>query len=198
MHVLHTVRNIVRRCALALAVVAMICVAGMMLTISYDVIARAAFRAPTDWAYPLNALAVLCVTALPAPYLYLERGHIAMDLIHRGLPRRLQKAANIVTAAAVGGFGAIMALTASLSLPVVLEAGLTGTGTFNIPFWIHDTVLVVSGGFLLLVALLFPDMRDADSESTSDRPAEPDTGSAGEEPADPDTSSRTTRDEVQP
>lgn len=179
MLVLHSIRSIVRTCARALAVVAMLSVAGMMLTISYDVFARFAFRAPTDWAYPLNALGVLCVTALPVPYLYLDRGHIAMDLIHRKLPPRLQAAANIVTAVAVGVFGGIVAVTAALSLPIALDAGLTGQGTFNIPFWIHDAVLIVSGSFLLLVAALFPDLRVPDADIDDDPPSEVTRGRAG-------------------
>lgn len=196
--VLHAARRIVRTCARILAVIAMISVAGMMLTISYDVFARFAFRAPTDWAYPLNALGVLCVTALPVPYLYLERGHIAMDLIHRTLPRQLQTAANIVTAVAVGAFGAIVAVTAASSLPIAVDAGLTGTGTFNIPFWIHDAVLIVSGGFLLLVAALFPNMRGSDPV-TSPEGVPPAASTTDESTPGPGlaTDARTTEDEVQ-
>jgi hypothetical protein len=39
---------------------------------------------------------------------------------------------------------------------VAVAGGLTGAGTFNIPLWVPDAVLTVSGVFLVLVALLFP------------------------------------------
>lgn len=167
MHLLRIARRIARICVTALAVVAMVAVAGMMLTITYDVVARSLFRAPTDWAYPLNALGVLCVTALPVPYLYLHHGHIAMDLIHRTLPMRWQTAANAVTTLAVVAFGVVVALTAALSLPVAVDAGLTGSGTFNIPFWIHDLVLIVSGSFLAVVAMLFPVVRSGSAPAAA-------------------------------
>jgi len=41
-------------------------------------------------------------------------------------------------------------------MTVAYAGGLTGAGTFNIPLWVPDFVLFVSGLFLVLVALLFP------------------------------------------
>jgi C4-dicarboxylate transporter, DctQ subunit len=41
-------------------------------------------------------------------------------------------------------------------MAVAFAGGLTSAGTFNIPLWVPDAVLTVSGVFLVLVALLFP------------------------------------------
>ncbi len=156
MHALAVVRATVRRCVVALAVVAMVGIGAMMLTITYDVFVRFAFAAPTDWAYPLNALGVLSVTMLTVPYLYVDQQHIAMDLLHRSLPPRPRMVADVVTAVATGLFGVVVAVFAWRSMLVAIDTGLTGAGTFNIPFWVHDAVLVVAGVFLVLVAALFP------------------------------------------
>jgi TRAP-type C4-dicarboxylate transport system permease small subunit len=154
--VLRTARRIVGACSLALAVVAMAVIGGMMVTITYDVVMRFAFAAPTDWAYPLNAFGVLSSTMLAAPYLYVRRQHIAMDLAHRAMPRWARRVADAVTAVATGLLGVVLAATAFRSLGVSAERGLTGSGTFNIPNWVPDTALLVTGVLIVLVAILFP------------------------------------------
>jgi TRAP-type C4-dicarboxylate transport system permease small subunit len=139
-----------------MAVVAMVVVAVMMLTITYDVAARYLFAAPTDWAYPLNSTGVLVATVLAVPHLYATGGHISMDLLHRALPAAGRRAADIVTTAATAFLGLVLAVTAFHSMTVAYAGGLTGAGTFNIPLWVPDAILCVSGVFLVLVALLFP------------------------------------------
>jgi TRAP-type C4-dicarboxylate transport system permease small subunit len=150
------VRRAVLACTRAMAVVAMVVVAVMMLTISYDVAARYLFAAPTDWAYPLNSTGVLVATVLVVPHLYATGGHISMDLVHRALPERARRAADVVTSAATAFLGLVLAITAFRSVTVAYAGGLTGAGTFNIPLWMPDFVLFVAGVFLVLVALLFP------------------------------------------
>lgn len=156
MSALNRIRKYVLACALGLAVVSMAVVALMMVSITYDVLVRYAFAAPTDWAYPLNAAGVLVATALAIPYFYANGRHISMDLVHRSLPARARRASDVVTAAATAVFGLILAVTAFRSMTTAIEGGLTGSGTFSIPLWIPDAVLALTGALLVLVALLFP------------------------------------------
>jgi TRAP-type C4-dicarboxylate transport system permease small subunit len=139
-----------------MAVVAMVAVGMMMLTITYDVVVRFAFAAPTDWAYPLNSTGVLVATMLAVPHLYATGHHISMDLLHRALSERARRAADVVTTVATAFLGLVLAITGFRSMTVAFAGGLTGAGTFNIPLWVPDAVLTVSGVFLVLVALLFP------------------------------------------
>ncbi len=134
----------------------MVVIGLMMLTISYDVVARFVFAAPTDWAYPLNSAGVLVVTMLAAPHLYATGHHISMDLLYRALPAGMRRFADVVTAVATCFLGVVLAATAFRSMTVAFAGGLTGAGTFNIPLWVPDAVLFVTGVFLVLVALLFP------------------------------------------
>jgi TRAP-type C4-dicarboxylate transport system permease small subunit len=154
--VMPTARRAVLACTRAMAVIAMVTVGVMMLTISYDVVMRYAFAAPTDWAYPLNSAGVLVATALAVPHLYATGHHISMDLVHRALPGPGRRAADVVTTASTALFGLVLAISAFRSMSVAFTGGLTGAGTFNIPLWVPDAVLFVSGVFLVLVALLFP------------------------------------------
>ncbi len=156
MKALDHIRKYVLACSLGLAVVSMSVVALMMLTITYDVVVRFTFAAPTDWAYPVNAAGVLLVTALSVPYLYAKGQHISMDLLYRALPKRTRRLADGVTAAATAFLGLILAVTAYRAMAVAIEGGLTGSGTFSIPLWIPDAALLVTGVLLTLVAVLFP------------------------------------------
>ena len=150
------IRRAVLACTWGMAVVAMVAVGLMMLTITYDVLARYAFAAPTDWAYPLNSTGVLVATMLAVPHLYATGHHISMDLLHRALPDRARTAADVVTTVATAFLGLVLAVTGFRSMAVAYTGGLIGAGTFNIPLWVPDAVLTVSGAFLVLVALLFP------------------------------------------
>ena len=149
-------RRAVLACTRAMAVVAMVIVGLMMLTITYDVLMRYAFAAPTDWAYPLNSTGVLVATVLTVPHLYATGHHISMDLLHRALPARARRVADVVTTVATAFLGVVLAATAFHSMTVAYAGGLTGAGTFNIPLWVPDAVLTLSGVFLVLVAVLFP------------------------------------------
>lgn len=174
MNPLESVRKYVLACALGLAAVSMAVVALMMLTITYDVVVRFTFSAPTDWAFPVNAAGVLLTTALSVPYLYAKGRHISMDLLYRTLPLRTRRIADGVTAAATAFLGLILAITSYRAMAVAIEGGLTGSGTFSIPLWVPDAALLVTGIMLTLVAVLFPPGgATAPPEQTEPEPSAP-------------------------
>jgi TRAP-type C4-dicarboxylate transport system permease small subunit len=166
-------RTAVLACTRAMAAVAMVIVGLMMVTITYDVVMRFAFAAPTDWAYPLNSVGVLVATTLAVPHLYATGHHISMDLVHRALPARARRVADAVTAAATCFFGVVLTITAFRSMVVAYVGGLVGAGTFNIPLWVPDAILLLTGVFLVVVALLFPPSTTRDAAVPADLPAEP-------------------------
>lgn len=169
MHVLNTARRVVLGCTRALATLAALVIGLMMLTISYDVLARFLFAAPTDWAYPLNAVGVLAITALAAPHLYARGSHIGMDLIHRGLRPRAQRVCDVATAVGTLLFGIVLAVTGARSTHLGFTGGLVGSGTFGIPLWIPDALLFAAGVLLAVVAVLFPPPPPQDSASAPSR-----------------------------
>lgn len=150
------IRRAVLACTRAMVVVAAVVIGLMMLTITYDVAARYLFAAPTDWAYPLNSTGVLVATVVAVPHLYATGLHISMDLLHRALPAPARRAADVVTSVATAFLGLVLAVTSFHSMGVAWAGGLIGAGTFNIPLWVPDAILGVSGVFLVLVAVLFP------------------------------------------
>ncbi|MBE9372981.1 TRAP transporter small permease [Saccharopolyspora sp. HNM0983] len=168
MRVLDGVRRAVLGCTRTLAGTAMLVIGLMMLTISYDVAARFLFAAPTDWAYPLNAVGVLAATALAAPHLYARGAHIGMDLVHRGLGPRAQRACDAATAVSALLLGVVLAVTGFRSMQVGLTGGLVGAGTFGIPLWIPDALLGIAGVLLAVVAVLFPPSAQDDPAGEAD------------------------------
>jgi C4-dicarboxylate transporter, DctQ subunit len=168
----HGIRQAVLACTRAMAAVAMVAIGLMMLTITYDVAARYLFAAPTDWAYPLNSTGVLVATMLAVPHLYATGGHISMDLLYRALPERARRVADVVTTVATAFLGLVLAISGFRSMTVAWAGGLTGAGTFNIPFWVPDAVLTVSGVFLVLVALLFPAVPSEPEPGEAEAPVE--------------------------
>lgn len=173
MNALHSVRRAVLACTVGMAVIAMAVIGLMMLTITYDVVMRFAFAAPTDWAFPLNSAGVLVSTALAVPYLYARQQHISMDLVHRALSPRLRFACDVITAVATVFLGVVLAVTSFRSMSVAVTGGLTGSGTFNIPLWIPDAVLGLTGVFLALVAGLFRPGGEAMESIADQQPAAP-------------------------
>jgi TRAP-type C4-dicarboxylate transport system permease small subunit len=100
------------------------------------------------------------------------------------MPRWARRVADAVTAIATGLLGVVLAVTAFRSLVVSAERGLTGSGTFNIPNWVPDTVLLVTGVLLVLVAALFPPSAPEDGDGEKPAAAvpagvSPDNGAAG-------------------
>jgi TRAP-type C4-dicarboxylate transport system permease small subunit len=95
-----------------------------------------------------------------------------MDLLHRALPERARKAADVVTTVATAFLGLVLAITAFRSMTVAYAGGLIGAGTFNIPLWVPDAVLALSGLFLVLVALLFPAGPPEAAPDEAEAPAE--------------------------
>lgn len=183
MSALETIRKYVLAGALGLAVISMTVIGLMMLTITYDVIVRFTFSAPTDWAFPLNAAGVLISTSLAIPYLYAKAQHISMDLVHRALPAGMRRASDAVTAAATAFLGLVMTVTAFRSMVVAVKGGLTGSGTFSIPLWIPDAALFLTGVLLVLVAVLFPPggrEEPVDSHTDTEAPTPETTVSRGE------------------
>jgi TRAP-type C4-dicarboxylate transport system permease small subunit len=79
-----------------------------------------------------------------------------MDLLHRALPDRARRAADVVTTVATAFLGLVIAVAGFRSMAVAYAGGLIGAGTFKIPLWVPDAVLTLSGAFLVLVAVLFP------------------------------------------
>ena len=69
---------------------------GMLLTTSYEVIARYFFNAPTVWAHQTVMILGGVFVALSWGWVHLHHGHVNMDILLRRLPPRGQAIVNVV------------------------------------------------------------------------------------------------------
>lgn len=102
----------------ALALVAAAIIPFMFAAIVYDVTTRNLGGWRISWALAVTEYALLYVTALGAPWLLRERGHVSMEAFRVLLPRRVARAMERLVAAL--GLVACAIVTAAL-VPVTIQ-----------------------------------------------------------------------------
>jgi TRAP-type C4-dicarboxylate transport system permease small subunit len=143
----------------------------MALWITYEVIARYAFNAPTIWVTDLSEYTMLYATFLAAPWLVREGGHVQVDILVSRLSTRHQHALRVITC-----------LLAAAASAVLLWQGVEATwDTFSrnqhmarawaIPRW---TILVIIplGSFFMVLEWLRAAVRAGRAGSSEDALAE--------------------------
>jgi TRAP-type mannitol/chloroaromatic compound transport system permease small subunit len=69
----------------------------LMLTISYEVIMRYLFRAPTIWAWDVSVQLFAVILFFGGGYLLLHEGHVRVDVIYSRLSKRWQVILDLIT-----------------------------------------------------------------------------------------------------
>lgn len=120
---------------------AMICLLGIVVSFSYEVIARYFFSAPTVWASPLVSYLVCAMIFLAAPELTRQRAHIVINLVlDRLSPARLafaQRAIRLIAATACF-FAAWFSADASWSQ---FQQGIETVSYWPVKKWIVSAVI---------------------------------------------------------
>lgn len=68
----------------------------LILTLSYEVVARYAFNQPTQWSFDATYFLSSLVLVLGMAYTWQIDGHVSVDLISNKLPRRVNAAFKVV------------------------------------------------------------------------------------------------------
>lgn len=68
----------------------------LILTLSYEVVARYAFNQPTQWSFDATYFLSSLVLVLGMAYTWQIDGHVSVDLISNKLPRRVNAAFRVV------------------------------------------------------------------------------------------------------
>lgn len=61
----------------------------LILTLTYEVVARYGFNAPTQWSFDATYFLASLILILGMAYTWQEKGHVSVDLISARLPRRV-------------------------------------------------------------------------------------------------------------
>jgi TRAP-type C4-dicarboxylate transport system permease small subunit len=133
-----------------LAAVMFFVIGGM---ITYEVVARYVFIAPTIWAEELSRFIQVWATYLGAAYVLRHRHLIAIDLLTGRLGARGRLATEVVSLLFIAGFCGIAILYGS---GIVIESVQMGRATatmLSVPQWMTESAIPVGFGLLFLQCL---------------------------------------------
>lgn len=111
-----------------LAVMASLLVFIMVAVISYEVVARYFFDAPTVWALELSTLLLGPYFMLAGPYLLHTAGHVNVDIVYGKLSA---KTAAMVDTAIYPVIGVIACVLIYQSIPVAMNSIESGETSFS-------------------------------------------------------------------
>lgn len=133
-----------------MAVAGAIILGLMAFWISYDVLMRKIFNAPTIWASDLSEYGLLWATFLGTGWLVREGGHVEIDILTSRLNLRWQHVFGVIGALIAAGSSAVM-LWQGIDLTIdALVRGQTMARTWNVPRWLVWSIIPIGSFFLTI------------------------------------------------
>lgn len=125
---------------------------GAMLT--YEVIARYFFTAPTIWAAELSQLALIWGSLLGMAWALRARRHIAVDAVVALLPAGLRRWTEVLAMLAVAAFSAVTLVYGWRIFADSFARGRTTGSMLDLPAWIAEGAIPAGFGLLFVQALV--------------------------------------------
>lgn len=125
----------------------------MVAIVSYEVVMRYGFRAPTVWATELITFVFAGYIFLGAGYTLLHRDHVNMDIVYSRLPPRGQALLDVLTAGFVFIYCWLLITTGWETAWSALQTGRTTGTDWNPPLFPAAVLLPVGAALLLLQAI---------------------------------------------
>lgn len=120
--------------------------AGAMLT--WEVVARYFFTAPTIWAAELSQLCLIWGTLIAMPWVLAARRHIAIDAVVRLLPAGARRVTEALAMAVIAVFAGVVVVYGGWIFLDSFERGRTTGSMLDLPTWVAE--LAVPVGFALV------------------------------------------------
>lgn len=141
-------RVVVARCNVALGMVSGLGVLGMGLILTYEVVCRYFFNAPTIWAQETSTYLYMWTMLAAASYTLQEGKHVHVDLVIDRLPPRGRMVLEGATSVVGTVFCAIVSIQASQMIAATLRFAKVSATPLRVPLWIPQSALLM--GFVLL------------------------------------------------
>jgi TRAP-type C4-dicarboxylate transport system permease small subunit len=151
-------RAVVERCNVALGMISGLGVLAMGLILTYEVVCRYFFNAPTIWAQETSTYLYMWTMLAAASYTLQEGKHVHVDLVIERLPRRGRMLLEGVTSVVGAVFCAVVSVQAYQMIAATVSFGKVSATPLRVPLWIPQSALLM--GFVLLTfqfAFLFVD-----------------------------------------
>jgi len=141
--------------------VVVFCLAMMVVVVTWQVLSRYVLGDPSAWTEEVARMLLIWVGLLGGAYVYREKAHLGLDLLHQKLGPAGQKWLDVIADVACGAFALTVLVIGGGSLvQLTWELGQT-TAALGIPMaWVY-IVLPLSGLLIVyysLVSLLTPPM----------------------------------------
>ena len=126
-------------------------VVGAMIT--YEVVARYVFLAPTIWAEEMSRFFQIWATYLAAAYVLRHRDLIAIDILLQRLHPRARYAAALFTLAVIIVFSLVAVYYGTQSMLESIRIGRATSTMLSVPLWMTELAIPLGFAALLLQAL---------------------------------------------
>lgn len=125
----------------------------MAFLITYEVVARYFFNAPTIWSMEINQYLFCTISLVGGGYCLLTEGHVRVDLFYPKFSPKTQAIVEIVTYPFALIFCAIIVVLGGSEFWHELSSGSTSGTVFDFPMW-PVWLTVPLGGFLLIMQIV--------------------------------------------
>jgi C4-dicarboxylate transporter DctQ subunit len=141
-------RAVVERCNLALGMASGLGVLAMGLILTYEVLVRYLFSAPTIWVQETSIYLYMWTMLAAGSYTLQKRKHVHVDLLVDRLPARPRSVLEALTSAVGTVFCAIVSVQAYQMIEATVRFGKVSATPLRVPLWIPQSALLM--GFVLL------------------------------------------------
>jgi TRAP-type C4-dicarboxylate transport system permease small subunit len=124
---------------------------GAMIT--YEVVARYVFLAPTIWAEEMSRFFQIWATYLAAAYVLRHRDLITIDVLLQRLRPRARHVAALCALAVVAIFSLVAVYYGMQSMLESIRIGRASSTMLTVPLWMTEIAIPLGFGALLLQAL---------------------------------------------
>jgi TRAP-type C4-dicarboxylate transport system permease small subunit len=148
-----------------------LCLAAIMLVVTFDAVSRYVFNAPLSWAYDLITLYLLtAATFFIASSVFKTGGHITIDFLTQFMSANVLRTCTVLCELALLPVLVIMLYTTgSHAIETVIDGRFT-QGVFPWPIW--PTPALVSFGVALMLVRVIIDIIQQVLDVYHDKPAE--------------------------
>lgn len=133
-------------------------IAAMALWITYDVVARYLFLAPTAWAMPFTEWALFAITFLGGAWLVLKDGHVRFELALDVMPQGMRRSCVVFASLLSAMVSLVLAFYSGRDTIDAYRRHILASTELDTPLW-PILALMPLGSILLAICFLLVAMR---------------------------------------
>lgn len=127
----------------------------IMALISWEVVSRYLFNAPTSYVWPISKQLFGVYVLVAGPLTLLDGGHLRIEIFHERFSPRFKTVVSILSGLAAAVFAVVLLWQGGRMGIEAFQAREVATGIFKLPLWPLKLFLPVGGLLLLLAGLLY-------------------------------------------